>query len=136
MEDADIRWVQRFSNFERTFLLLSTAIAIEAPSVVERAGLIQFFEMAFELSWKLLKDYEELEGLTAKIPREVIKQAYQAGLISQGHDWINALQDRNLMAYTYSEKTAIAVEVKIRTEYFPLLDELYRLFQAKLEGDR
>ena len=133
MEDPYIRWVQRFSNFERAFLLLSSAIAIETPSVVERAGLIQFFEMAFELSWKLLKDYEEQEGITAKTPREVIKQAYQAELISRGHDWMNALQDRNLMAHTYSEKTAIAVETKIRRDYFPLLDELYKLFKTKLE---
>lgn len=134
MEEPDIRWVQRFSNFERAFLLLSKAIAIETPSIVERAGLIQFFEMAFELSWKLLKDYEEQEGITAKTPRDVIKQAYQAGLITRGHDWMNALQDRNLMAHTYSEKTAIAVEAKIRHEYFPLLDELHRLFQTKIEA--
>ncbi|MGB3200904.1 MAG: nucleotidyltransferase substrate binding protein [Nodosilinea sp.] len=134
MKEPDIRWVQRFSNFERAFLLLSKAIAIETPSIVERAGLIQFFEMAFELSWKLLKDYEEQEGITAKTLRDVIKQAYQAGLITRGHDWMNALQDRNLMAHTYSEKTAIAVESKIRHEYFPLLDELYGLFKTKLEA--
>lgn len=136
MVEPDIRWMQRFSNFEQAFLLLSSALKIEAPSVVERAGLIQFFEMAFELSWKLLKDFEEQEGLTAKTPREVIKQAYQAGLVSHGHDWMNALQDRNLMAHTYSESTAIAVEAKIRHEYFPLLDELYGLFKTKLEGKR
>jgi nucleotidyltransferase substrate binding protein (TIGR01987 family) len=96
MNEPDIRWIQRFANFERAFLLLGSAIAIESPSVVERAGLIQFFEMAFELSWKLLKDYEQREGFTAKTPREVIKQAFQAGLINNGHDWIEALQDRNL----------------------------------------
>ena len=135
MADPDIRWVQRFSNFERAYLLLSRALQIDAPSVVERAGLIQFFEMAFELAWKLLKDYEEQEGLTAKTPREAIKLAYQVGLISRGHDWMNALQDHNLMAHTYSEKTAIAVEVKIRTEYFPLLEELYSLFKAKAEAN-
>ncbi|MBE9110702.1 nucleotidyltransferase substrate binding protein [Nodosilinea sp. LEGE 07298] len=136
MEDPDICWVQRFSNFERTFLLLSKALEFESPSVIERAGLIHFFEMAFELSWNLLEDYEEQEGITAKTPREVIKQAYQAELISRGHDWMNALQDRNLMAHTYSKKTAIAVEAKIRHEYFPLLDELYRLFKTKLEATK
>jgi nucleotidyltransferase substrate binding protein (TIGR01987 family) len=79
MED-DIRWIQRFSNFERAFLLLKEALKIEHPSIVERAGLIQFFEMAFELSWKLLKDYEETEGFIVKTPREAIKQAFQSGL--------------------------------------------------------
>ena len=85
MNALDIRWMQRFFNFERSFLPLCEALKIESPSVVERAGLIQFFEMAFELSWKLLKDYEELEGFAPKTPRAVIKQAFQAELVRDGH---------------------------------------------------
>lgn len=81
---------------------------------IERAGLIQFFEMAFELGWKLLKDYQEAEGYTISSPRDAIKQAFQSGLISAGHDWINALEDRNLTTHTYNEATAAAVEEKIR----------------------
>jgi nucleotidyltransferase substrate binding protein (TIGR01987 family) len=132
MED-DIRWIQRFSNFERAFLLLKEALKIEHPSIVERAGLIQFFEMAFELSWKLLKDYEETEGFIVKTPREAIKQAFQSGLISNGHEWIDALQDRNLTAHTYNQETAIAVEAKIRDKYFQLLLEIYEYFQNKIK---
>ena len=135
MKALDVRWVQRFSNFERSFLLLCEALKIESPSMVERAGLIHFFEMAFELSWKLLKDYEELEGFSPKTPREVIKQAFQAELVSDGHRWVNALQDRNLTSHTYNEKVAIEVEDRIRTQYFPLLKELYDLFKSKSEED-
>ncbi|MCY7332670.1 MAG: nucleotidyltransferase substrate binding protein [Pseudanabaena sp. CAN_BIN31] len=132
MED-DTRWIQRFSNFERAFLLLQSALKIEHPSIIERAGLIQFFEMSFELSWKLLKDYEEAEGFIIKTPREAIKQAFQSGLISNGHEWIDALQDRNLTAHTYNENTAIAVEAKIRDKYFQLLLEIYEYFQNKIK---
>ncbi len=135
MNALDIRWIQRFSNFERSFLLLCEALKIESPSVVERAGLIQFFEMAFELSWKLLKDYEEMEGFAPKTPREVIKQAFQAELVRDGHGWVNALQDRNLTSHTYNEKVAIDVENRIRIQYFPLLKELYEMFKSKLEED-
>ena len=103
--------------------------------MVERAGLIQFFEMAFELSWKLLKDYEEMEGFAPKTPREVIKQAFQAELVRDGHGWVNALQDRNLMSHTYNEKVAIDVENRIRIQYFPLLRELYEMFKSKLKED-
>ena len=130
--EKDIRWVQRFTNFERSFLLLRQALEINAPSIVERAGLIQFFEIAFELSWKLLKDYEESEGFSVKTPREAIKQAFQARIIDDGEHWLQALQDRNLTAHTYNEKTAVAVEIKIRQNYFPLLLDLYQTFQAKL----
>ena len=135
MNALDIRWIQRFSNFERSFLPLCEALKIESPSVVERAGLIQFFEMAFELSWKLLKDYEELEGFAPKTPREVIKQAFQAELVRDGHGWVNALQDRDLTSHTYNEKVAIDVENRIRNQYFPLLKELYEMFKSKLEED-
>ena len=135
MNALDIRWIQRFSNFERSFLPLCEALKIESPSVVERAGLIQFFEMAFELSWKFLKDYDEMEGFAPKTPREVIKQAFQAELVSDGHGWVNALQDRNLTSHTYNEKVAIDVENRIRIQYFPLLKELYEMFKSKLEED-
>ena len=60
MNALDIRWIQRVSNFERSFSPLCEALKIESLPMVERAGLIRFFEMAFELSWKLLKDYEEM----------------------------------------------------------------------------
>lgn len=128
----DIRWQQRFHQFQNAFALLQMAIAIDKPSVVERAGLIQFFEMAFELSWKLLKDYLEAEGYAIKSPREAIKQAFQAELIQDGHAWIQALEDRNLTTHTYNEQTALLVETKIRYSYYPLLLHLQQVFQAKV----
>jgi nucleotidyltransferase substrate binding protein (TIGR01987 family) len=132
MSDLDIRWHQRFSQFEKAFLLLQGAILIEKPSVVERAGMIQFFEMAFELGWQLLKDYEEAEGFVVKSPRDAIKQAFQADLVLQGHDWIDALDDRNLTTHTYNEATAVAVEQKIREKYFACLRQLHQDFSVKV----
>ena len=134
MVDQDIRWQQRFNHFEKAFLLLQDAIAVEAPSVLERAGLIQFFEMAFELAWKLLKDFEEAEGFAVRSPRDAIKRAFEAGVISDGHDWIDALEDRNLTPHTYNEETAQDVERKIRNKYFPLLDGLHRGFYERARG--
>ncbi len=104
MKNKDIRWIQRFQNFEKAFLLLQETVQIKSPSVTERAGLIQFFEMTFELAWKLLKDYEEEEGFVIKSPRDAIKQAFQTNIINEGHTWIDALEDRNLTSHTYHEK--------------------------------
>ena len=133
MNNPDIRWQQRFNQFEKAFFLLQDALLIDSPSVVERAGIIQFFEIAFELGWKLLKDYQEAEGFTINSPRDAIKQAFQAKLVSQGHAWIDALDDRNLTTHTYNEKTAIEVENKIRAAYFPCLFQLYQDFRAKVK---
>jgi nucleotidyltransferase substrate binding protein (TIGR01987 family) len=131
MENHDIRWKQRFINFEKAFLLLKDVMGIKNLSVAERAGLIQFFEMAFELSWKLLKDFEEEEGFVVKSPRDAIKQAYQADLISEGHVWMGALKDRNLTTHTYHEQTALEVEERIRNDYFPMLEALYIDFKNR-----
>ncbi len=132
--DEDIRWQQRFVNYKKAYTLLAEAIRIDSPSDTERAGLIQFFEMSFELAWKLLKDYLEGEGFIIKSPRGAIKQAFQSGLISDGHPWMNALQDRNLTAHTYDESTALEVEKQIREVYFPILTELFNDFSKK--GDQ
>ncbi len=112
-------------------MLLEQTIAIKGPSEAERAGLIQFFEMSFELAWKVLKDYLEEEGFAPASPRETIKQAFQSGLIVDGHLWIEALKDRNLTVHTYEEKIAIAVEAKIRNSYFPILAKLFADFSNK-----
>lgn len=132
MTEQDVRWQQRFHQFTKAFLLLKMAIEIKSMSIVERAGLIQFFEMAFELSWKLLKDYQEAEGYVIKSPRDAIKQAYQANIISAGHDWLKALQDRNLTTHTYNEQAALEVEQQIRDKYYPLLQQLQQSFAKKI----
>ena len=132
-ENPDIRWKQRFAHYIKAFALLKQAMTIEKPSDVERAGVIQFFEMSFELAWKVLKDYLEGEGFNVASPRQAVKQAFQAGLIRDGHIWMEALKDRNLTVHTYEEKIAIAVEKKIRDSYFPALAQLYRDFSEKVD---
>ena len=134
MAELDTRWIQRFDNFKRAFLVLEDAVSVESPSVLEQGGIIQFFEMTFELSWKLLKDYQEMKGATVKYARDVLKQAFQSGLISNGHDWIEALDDHKLMSHTYNESVSTKVVEKIKNKYFPLLSELKDSFQAKLDS--
>ncbi|MBI1884529.1 MAG: nucleotidyltransferase substrate binding protein [Chlamydiae bacterium] len=128
----NVRWKQRFCNFEKVFLQLERAIQILKPSEVERAGPIQFFELAFELSWKTLKDYLEAEGYQeVKTPRETFKQAFQIDLIDSGHSWIDALEDQNLTMHTYDESTSLKIEKLIREKYYPLLKEFFCDFKQK-----
>lgn len=133
-EIEDIRWQQRFENYEKAFLLLKKASLIECPSEVERAGMIQFFEMTFELSWKLLKDYLEEEGYDINSPREAIKQGIQSKIIQNGDWWMSALQDRNLTVHTYHEEIAVEVETEILNTYLLMLEELYNHFKTMMES--
>lgn len=125
-ENQDIRWKQRFQNFEKSLMLLEGALALESPDIYQKAGLIQFFETTFELSWKLMKDYLEAEGFAeVSSPRAAIKKAFETGLIEEGHVWMELLLDRNLTAHTYNEDTADKVERLIEQKYYPVIRKLY-----------
>ena len=128
----DIRFKQRFENYEKSFLLLKDAISLLSPSIIEKAGSIQFFETTFELSWKLLKDYLTYVGYDVKSPRASIKTAFSTGIIQNGDLWIEALMDRNLTTHTYDEKIAEEIHRKIISCYFPLLETLYFKFKDEL----
>ncbi len=135
MNPPDTRWVQRFANFERAFLLLRDALTIETPSLVERAGIIQFFKVGLELALKVLRDYQTPECSTPLLtPKQAIHQGCIEQLISREADWIDALQCRRLIAESYNETTAIALEQAIRQRYYGLLQALYQTLKEKNEG--
>lgn len=125
MNKKEIRWEQRFVNFKKAFTVLEKAVKIKEPSEVERGGIIQFYEMTFELAWKTIKDYNESEGIISKTPREAIKQAFQIDIIKDGHAWVDALEDRNLTSHIYDEKTILLIVSKIKNRYYQMLKELY-----------
>lgn len=126
----DIRWKQRFYNFERAYQLLERTLEIKTPTEAERGGLIQFYEMAFELAWKTLKDYLTEQGFDVNSPREALKQGYQANIIENGHLWLPALVYRNLTVHTYDENKAKEVEASIREQYSGLLKQLYSFLKS------
>jgi nucleotidyltransferase substrate binding protein (TIGR01987 family) len=121
----DIRWKQRFYNFEKAYLFLKKATELPALDELQAAGLIQSFEFTFELSWKTLKDYLEEMGISLKFPREVIKQAFQSDLIENGELWLEMLEKRNELTHTYNEAQTKKAVAKIRKQYFPALHQVY-----------
>ncbi|MDF0728953.1 nucleotidyltransferase substrate binding protein [Cytobacillus sp. S13-E01] len=121
----DTRWRQRFENYEKSYKLLEKYTKQELKSEIEKAGIIQFFEMTFELAWKVLKDYLEAQGFIVKSPRDTVKQAFQIGLIEEGHIWMDALSKRNLTTHTYDEAFAEKFVGEIKQLYFPIFKSLY-----------
>lgn len=128
----EIRWKQRFENFDKSYKLLKKYSDKPITTELERAGIIQFFEMTFELAWKVLKDYLESEGYTVKSPRETVKQAFQIGVIDNGHVWIDALSNRNLTTHTYDEELANKMTNEILSAYIPELEKMYDKLSKEL----
>lgn len=120
----DTRWHQRFENLERAFRLLQEAAGRQSLSDLEAEGMVQRFEYTFELAWKTLKDFLELQGFTVAYPREVIKTAFQVGLISMGDAWFKMLDRRNEAAHTYDRQRFLEITNAIRTTFLPALTAL------------
>ena len=132
MEGEDIRWKQRFINFNKSLELLESALKIEQPDVVQKAGIVQFFEMCCELSWKVMKDYLEDQGFTEiGTPRNAIKKSFEIGLIEDGHAWMDLLVDRNLSVHTYDEEKANSLDLLIHTKYIQLFQKLRNMLSTK-----
>lgn len=133
MSAHDIRWQQRLHNFNKAMNHLGDALKIEQPDLVQKAGIIQLFEMSFELAWKLLKDYLEEQGFQdEKSPRAVLKKAFEIGLIGHGHEWMQLLEDRNLTSHTYDEEKATEMEQLIDNKYYPIMKALQVTFNQKM----
>ena len=133
MENIDIRWKQRFQNFEKAILHLESALQLKDPDMLQKAGIIQFFEMSYELAWNTIKDYLEEQGFVdVKSPRSAIKKAFEIGLITDGHSWMDLLADRNLTSHAYDEVKATEVERLIHQKYYPLLTAFYKTFKSLL----
>ena len=102
----DIRWKQRFENYEKALRLLREALAdVDSLSELEKEGTVQRFEFTVELGWKTLKDYLEDGGVVLDqiTPKNVVKQAFAAKIITDGQLWIDMLDCRNRLAHAYDQ---------------------------------
>jgi len=128
-EQSDIRWLQRFENLQRALAQLRAAIAAHQAMPENDLfviALIKAYEFSFELSWKTLKDLLAWNGVDARLPREVLKQAFATGLVDDGQLWIDMLEQRNLMAHTYDQARALQAAHQISDSFWPALAGLER----------
>ncbi len=133
--NSDIRWKQRFDNFDRAFVLLREALehGLPALSQLEKEGTIQRFEIAFELAWKTMKDYLEENGLVVNpaTPRNIIKEAFAAKLLDDGQVWIDMMLHRNLLSHTYDIKVFEEVLQTVAERYLPAFDRLHEFLLVR-----
>jgi len=135
--NPDIRWGQRFENFDRALGLLQEALADgqENLSPLEQEGTAQRLEYTLKLAWKCMKDYLEDRGVTISpaTPRQVIKEAFVAKIITNGQTWIDMLNHHNLLSHTYD--FAVFEEAIRATEdrYLPTLQALHEFLSKELQ---
>jgi len=122
--EQDIRWKQRYVNFEKALKQLSRGIEenLVNPADIIKEGIIQRFEFTHELAWKVMKDYLEYEGIqNISGSRSATREAFNKGLISDGQSWMDMIESRNETVHTYNEDILEKEFLKIITIYQPLL---------------
>lgn len=124
MNQADVRWQQRFANYKRALLQLQSAVELSQQrelSNLEKQGVIQAFEFTHELAWNVLKDYLQDQGnQNIRGSKDATREAFKVQLITDGEGWMTMIQSRNISSHTYDERTAEQLVGAITGQYFPL----------------
>lgn len=135
MANQDVRWIQRFDNFNKTLKGLQRAIEEYQKDIedeVVKVGMIKFFEMTYELAWNTMKDYYEEQGETGiQGSKDALKLSSGRGLIHNVQDWFDMVDSRKLSVHTYDAKTADEVASDIAETYLGLFIQLQTRLQLE-----
>ncbi|WKN43956.1 nucleotidyltransferase substrate binding protein [Tunicatimonas pelagia] len=148
MSEQNVRWEQRFSNYNKALEKLDQAVNTITTEYTDengvlntddflddmlKEGLIQRFEYTHELAWKVMKDYANYQGFTdIGGSRDATRNAFSTGLITDGEVWMEMIRSRNLTTHTYNEETADEIFTKIMNDYHPQ----FLAFREKMEEKR
>jgi nucleotidyltransferase substrate binding protein (TIGR01987 family) len=134
MASDDVRWQQRFANYQRALNNLTGAVQLSAQrplTDLERQGLIQAFEFTHELAWKTLKDFLQARAVSGLYgSKDTTREAFSQGLIADGELWMEMIRHRNLSTHTYDEATVNEIVSAASLRYLPAFQVLARQMGA------
>ena len=121
----DIRWKQRFYNYQKALIQLTKFIEKGELSELEEQGIIKAFEYTYELAWNVIKDYYQEQGeVSIQGSRDAFRLAFQRGLIADGDNWMKMIKSRIASVHTYNLEVARQISQDIHDIYFQLFIEL------------
>ena len=68
------------------------------------------------------------EGKTGS-PRQILKTAYSAGMITEEELWMKALVARNNVAHAYNKEIALEIVRETKSIYFNLFASLIKILE-------
>lgn len=151
----DIRWEQRFSNFNKALLKLEESVNYINHNFLDKEdglddedlgyivdelikeGLIQRFEYTHELAWNVMKDYALFQGnSTIGGSRDATREAYKLQIIENADVWMDMIQSRNKTSHTYNDEIANEIYDKIIHEYSQLFLDFQKTMEEKRSGEQ
>ena len=129
LREARLR--RRSESLARAFSLFAEAAQATDLSRLEQEGLVHRFEYTFELAWQTARDYLQLKGYLVTYPRDVLKQAFQSGLVRDGEAWLEMLDIRDNFADLYEDEPLREAVEGIRERFFPSIRDLVEGLRAE-----
>ena len=128
----DEKVIRRFEAFKNSLDSLAEARQRDLSDSFVLSGTGAKFSITFDLAWKVMKDlliqYYAIIGFVTGSPREVLKQSFQANLIT-GDEWIDMLKVRNQLSHDYD---GMIVKEHCQKIIHLYIDKLYE-FKATVE---
>ena len=99
------KFMRRFQSYKNSLESLSEARDRDMNDSFVLSGTSAKFSITFDLAWKTMKDilieYYAITDFVAGSPREVLKKAFQVGMIT-GDVWMQMLEVRNRLTHDYN----------------------------------
>lgn len=123
----DEKFNRRFRSFCNSLDALAEARQRDLEDSFVLSGTSAKFSITFDLSWKVMKDilvqYYAITGFVAGSPREVLREAYKANLISD-EAWMEMLKVRNELTHDYDSEIVKEYCNRIVEKYIDLFYDL------------
>lgn len=127
--------MKKYDNFCDAFCNLHDVYQYHEPyGNVELTGLVGLFEICFEQSWKAIKEILQMNGFSegqTGSPRQILKTAYEAGMIRDEKVWLAALASRNNVAHAYNRDVALDIINQTKNMYYNMFAELKDVIESE-----
>ena len=127
------KYMKRFHSFQQSLYSLEEAKRRDMKDSFVLSGTAAKFSITFELVWKIMKDSLiqrcAIINFVTGSPKEVLKQAFQAELITD-QKWMEMLKVRNELSYDY-DGMVIKEYCKVITDVY--IDIFFQFERAVVE---
>ena len=129
----DEKFIRRFESFRNSLDSLAEAKQRDLSDSFVLSGTSAKFSITFDLAWKVMKDilvqYYAITGFVTGSPRDVLREAFKANLISDD-TWMDMLKVRNELAHDYDSEIVKTYCNTIVKEYIDLFYEFKGVVKA------
>lgn len=128
--------MKKLDNFSNCLTILRNAdFKLADNNDIYRTGVIEQFNLTFELAWKALQEILRLhgaEGADTGLPREILQLGYKLGFVNDSAVWLLMLKKSNTSVHIYNEQEVDEMILLIRDSFIPAFVALEKTLREKL----